>query len=291
MTAPPSDRCLLLVHAHPDDECLATGGTIARYADEGVRVVLVTCTSGEFGEIAEVPELGSVEDIRERLGEIRVAELEEACRQLGNVDLRILGYHDSGMDGTPENADPRAFVNQDVGGAVSRVAEIVRETAPDVLVTYNEIGFYGHPDHIRAHDVAMAAVESAADAAHRPGDVPPHRVAKVYYTAVPKSLLLGGRALAEQFDQSPDDFFSLDDVERIGTDDEAITTAIDVSAYIGRKFRALEAHRTQLGTTAPYLQIPQEMRSVAMGTEYYVLASGGREGAGVRETDLFEGLT
>jgi len=274
-------RCLLLVHAHPDDECLSTGGTIARYADEGVRVVLVTCTNGEVGEIADVPGLGTIDEIRGRLGEIRVEELKEACRRLGDVDLRLLGYHDSGMDGTPENDSPDAFVNQDIDEAVRRVADIVRETRPDVLVTYNEFGFYGHPDHIRAHEVALRAVEAAA---------PSHRVPKIYFTAVPKSLLIGGRALAEQFDQSPDDFFSLEEIERVGTDDQAITTWIDVAAYVDRKFRALEAHRTQLGTTGRFLQIPEDVRGQAMGTEHYVLTGGAGTGAGARETDLFEGL-
>jgi N-acetyl-1-D-myo-inositol-2-amino-2-deoxy-alpha-D-glucopyranoside deacetylase len=271
-------RCLLFVHAHPDDECLSTGGTIARYADEGVRVVLITCTNGEVGEIADVPDLGTIDEIRSRLGEIRVEELKEACRRLGDVDLRLLGYHDSGMDGTPENDSPDAFVNQDIDDPAGRVAAIITETKPDVLVTYNEIGFYGHPDHIRTHDVAMRAVKAASAT---------HNVPKVYFTAVPKSLLMGGRDLAEQFDQSPDSFFSLEEIERIGTDDEAITTSIDVTNYVGRKFRALEAHRTQLGTTGRFLQIPEDVRALAMGTEHYVLI--GANGA-QRETDLFEGL-
>jgi N-acetyl-1-D-myo-inositol-2-amino-2-deoxy-alpha-D-glucopyranoside deacetylase len=271
-------RCLLFVHAHPDDECLSTGGTIARYADSGVRVVLVTCTNGEAGEIADVPDLGTIDEIRGRLGAIRVEELKEACRRLGEVDLRLLGYHDSGMDGTPENDSPGAFVNQDIDEAAGRVAAIISETKPAALVTYNEMGFYGHPDHIRAHDVAMRAVKTAA---------PVHTVPKVYFTAVPKSLLIGGRDLAEQFDRSADDFFSLEEIERIGTDDNAITTSIDVSDYVDRKFHALEAHRTQLGTTGRFLQIPEDVRAVAMGTEHYVLT--GPSGT-QRETDLFEGL-
>jgi len=268
-------RCLLLVHAHPDDECLATGGTIARYADEGVHVVLVTCTNGEAGEIADVPELGSRDEIAARLGEIRVEELKEACRRLGPVDVRLLGYHDSGMAGTPSNNAPEAFVNQSLDEAVGRVAAIIDETRPAVIVTYNEFGFYGHPDHIRAHRVAVAAREEAA-----------HRASKLYYNAAPKSLLLQGREMAEQFGVSPDDFFSLDEIERIGTEDAAITTALDVSAYVDRKFRALEAHRTQLGTTEAFLRIPESVRAMAMGTEHYVLAGGGATG----ETDLFEGL-
>ena len=269
-------KCLLMVHAHPDDECLSTGGTIARYADEGVHVVLVTCTNGEVGEIADVPDLGTPDEIRKRLGEIRVRELEEACRRLGPVDLRLLGYHDSGMDGTPENEAAEAFVNQDPTEAASRVAAIIDETKPDVIVTYNEIGFYGHPDHIRAHEVALAARERAT-----------HRARKLYYNAVPKSLLLGGRELAKGLGESPDDFFTLEDIERIGTDDDKVTTTIDVVAYVDRKFHALEAHRTQLGTTQTYLRIPENVRAFAMGTEHYVLTGAP---AGTAETDLFEGL-
>jgi len=280
--------CLLLVHAHPDDECLATGGTIARYSDAGAHVVLVTCTNGEVGEIADVPDLGSPEEIRPRLGEVRVRELEEACRRLGDVDLRLLGYHDSGMEGTPANDDPNAFVNQDRGEAVARVVQIIRETKPDVLVTYNEIGFYGHPDHVRAHEIALAAAEAAADPSYQSAAGSPHRIAKVYYTAVPKSLLLAGRQLAEGIGQSADDFFSMDEIERVGSPDDAVTTWVDVSAYVDRKFRALEAHRTQLGTIERFLQIPEDVRGIAMGTEHYVLVRSLHAAVDGRETDLFE---
>lgn len=277
-----SGRSLLFVHAHPDDECLSTGGTIARYADEGARVVLVTCTNGEVGEIADVPDLGTVEEIRERLGEIRAEELRAACRELGDVDIRMLGYHDSGMDGTPENDDPRAFIRQDPAEAVARVAAIIRETKADVLVTYNEYGFYGHPDHIRAHEVAMRALDAALDGSNG------HRVPKVYYTAVPKSLLAAGRDMAEGLGQAPDDFFTLADIERIGTDDDAVTTWIDVSRYVPNKFRALEAHKTQRGTTEQFLRIPEDIRALAMGFEHYVRVRG--DGPDGRETDFFEGL-
>jgi N-acetyl-1-D-myo-inositol-2-amino-2-deoxy-alpha-D-glucopyranoside deacetylase len=138
--------------------------------------------------------------------------------------------------------------------------------------------------------VAVAAVEAAADAGYRPELGPAHRVAKLYYTAVPKSLLAGGRQMAEQLGISPDDFFSLDEIERIGTDDDDVTTTIDVTAYADKKFRALEAHRTQLGTTARFLQIPEDIRAVVMGAEHYVLVR--RTGAAVDrvEVDLFEGI-
>lgn len=271
--------CLLLVHAHPDDEALTTGGTIARYASAGVHVVLVTCTNGEVGEVAEVPELGTVDEIRERLGEIRADELKEACRRLGDVDLRMLGYHDSGMQGTPENDDPRAFVNQDPAKAAAAVADIIRDTRPEVLITYNEIGLYGHPDHIRAHEIALAAVEeTAAD----------HAVAKVYYTAVPRSMLLAGRELASATGRNPDDFFTVEEIERIATDDDDVTASIDVSGFVDRKFAALEAHRTQAGTTEVFLEIPEEIRALAMGTEHYVLARTTLQRPARRETDLFE---
>jgi N-acetyl-1-D-myo-inositol-2-amino-2-deoxy-alpha-D-glucopyranoside deacetylase len=270
--------CLMLVHAHPDDEALTTGGTMARYASVGVRVVLVTCTNGEVGEVAEVPELGTVDEIRERLGEVRTEELKEACRRLGDIDLRMLGYHDSGMEGTPANDDPKAFINQNPAAAVSAVAAIIRDTRPDVLITYNEIGLYGHPDHIRAHEVAMAGVQEASDQ---------HAVAKVYYTAVPRSMLFGGRELASATGVNPDDFFTVEEIDRMATDDDAVTASIDVSGFVDRKFAALEAHRTQLGTTGIFLGIPEELRVLALGTEHYVLARTTLKRPTGRETDLF----
>jgi N-acetyl-1-D-myo-inositol-2-amino-2-deoxy-alpha-D-glucopyranoside deacetylase len=278
-------RGLVLVHAHPDDEALGTGGTIAKYAAEGVHVCLVTCTNGEVGEIAEVPELGTIEEIRPRLGEVRRLELEAACRELGGdappgvpggaVDLRMLGYHDSGMDGTPENDAPIAFVNQDLDEVAAKIVGIVREVGAQVLVTYDEYGLYGHPDHIRAHEAAMRAAEIAG-------------VAKVYYIAFPRSLMRMGHDAAAEMGLS-EEFFTDDDIERIGTPDEDIAAVIDCADFVGHKFRALEAHRTQLGTTQMFLQIPGEFR-VAFGNEHYVLArSSGPRSDGI-ESDLFEGV-
>ena len=283
----PSDRCVIFVHAHPDDEALGTGGTIARYAADGTHVCVVTCTNGELGEIADVPDVGPVSDVRLRLGEVRAAELVEACRRLGPVDLRLLGFHDSGMAGTPANDDPKVFINQDLDDAVRKIVAIIREIRPQVLVTYNEIGLYGHPDHIRAHEAAMRAVDAAADAAYGSGR--PHRVAKVYFTAVPKSLLKAGRELwGELGAGDPDDFFAEEEIDRIATDDDVITTAIDVAAYVDRKFHALEAHRTQLGTTERFLAIPEPYRNLAFGTECYVRVRP--IGAEAKETDLFEAI-
>lgn len=283
-----NSRRLVLVHAHPDDEALGTGGTIARYADDGAHVCLVTCTNGELGEIAEVP--GLPPDVGERLGEVRAGELEEACRRLGEVDLRMLGFHDSGMEGTPENEDPRAFVNQDLEAPVRMVVEILREVRPQVLVTYNEYGFYGHPDHIRAHEVAMRAVEAAADPAYGIGGEP-HGVAKVYFTAYPRGLLRTARQMGSELGwHDADERFTDEEIERIGTEDSLVTTAIDASSYVERKFDALAAHRTQLGTTQWVLQIPDEYRALAFGTEHYVLARSSLPPPEGIEDDLFRGV-
>jgi N-acetyl-1-D-myo-inositol-2-amino-2-deoxy-alpha-D-glucopyranoside deacetylase len=270
-------RRVVFVHAHPDDEALQTGGTMARYAAEGVHVCLITCTNGEVGEIADVPELGTVDEIRPRLGEIRRAELAEACRRLGEIDLRMLGFHDSGMDGTPENDAAHAFVRQDFGSVVAKVVGVLEEVRPQVLVTYNEFGGYGHPDHIRAH---LAGIEAAKRC----------DVEKIYHTAFPKSLIRMAREMASQFGYHEDDFGSEEDIDRIGTDDEAITTIIDATDYVEHKFAALEAHRTQLGTTGPFLLIPDDVRRMALGPEYYVLVRPQIELDGQKESDLFEGL-
>lgn len=257
----------MFVHAHPDDETLLTGGTMARYSDEGAHVCLITCTDGEEGEIAEVPELGTPEEIKPRLGEIRRDELAEACRRLGTIDLRMLGFHDSGMDGTASNDVPHAFIRQDLGSVVELIEEVLREVKPQVLVTYNEIGGYGHPDHIHTHRAAMVAAQRCG-------------VAKVYHSVFPRSLMRAGKELFG------DDFFSEEEIERIGTDDELITTAVDVRPYVDRKFAALEAHRTQLGTTKPFLDMPHDLREMGMGSEYYVLTDNRAKD----ETDLFQDL-
>jgi N-acetyl-1-D-myo-inositol-2-amino-2-deoxy-alpha-D-glucopyranoside deacetylase len=281
-------RGLVLVHAHPDDEAIGTGGVMAKYADEGVHVCLVTCTNGELGEVADVPELGTVEEIATRLGDVRRDELRDACRHLGSIDLRMLGYRDSGMEGTEGNADPRSFVNQDIEGPVRDVVTILREVRPQVVVTYNEFGLYGHPDHIRAHAVALDAVRRAADPSFAPELGPPHEVAKLYYTAVSRSFMRAGRELAGELGFG-DGYFTEDEIEAIGTDDAFITTTIDVSAFVDRKFAALEAHRTQRGTTEMFLSIPERFRVFALGLEHYVLVQP-RLSEGTRESDLFEGL-
>ncbi len=288
-----AQRSLVLVHAHPDDEGLATGGTIARYASEGVHVCLITCTNGEVGEIADLPDLGTPEEIAPRLGEIRREELQEACRRLGRVDLRMLGFHDSGMEGTPENDAPQAFMNQDLDLPVRQIVAILREVKPQVLITYNEYGFYGHPDHIRAHQAALAAVESANDAEYEPDLGEPHAVSKVYYNAIPISLLREGMKLAQEAlgEGAEDEFASEEEIVRIGTDDDLVTTEIDVGDFVKAKFHSLEAHRTQLGTIRAWLDLPEELRHLLFGTEFYVLTPPGSRDSSEQEKDLFDGVS
>src|SRR5690606_36733846 len=186
-----SDRRLLPVPAHPDDESITTGATIAKYAAEGAHVTLVTCTLGEEGEIIP-PELAHLAADREdRLGEHRIGELAAACAALGVRDHRFLGgpgrWRDSGMMGAASNDDPRCFWRADVDEAAGELVKIIREVRPQVLVTYDENGFYGHPDHIQAHRVAWRAFHLAADPGYGEGE--PWPIAKFYHTAMPRSVI------------------------------------------------------------------------------------------------------
>ena len=211
-------RRILFVHAHPDDETVGTGATMAHYAAQGAYVALVTCTAGEEGEI-HVPELAGLAAAEaDQLGGYRIGELAAACAALGVSDHRYLGgagrYRDSGMMGLPTNDHARAFWRADVDEAARQLVEIIRELRPQVLVTYDEIGFYGHPDHIQAHRVAMRAVELAAVEGIAPE--------KVYWTAVPRSAMEAG---FEHFAGSSDNPFG--DVEHVddlpfGTPDDKI---------------------------------------------------------------------
>src|SRR3712207_2858791 len=193
-----SDRRALFVHAHPDDETINNGATMARYVDEGVSVTLLTCTLGEEGEVL-VPELAQLAaDQADQLGGYRIGELRAAMAALGVTDARFLGgagrFRDSGMMGTPANQHARAFWNADLDEAVAHAVAVVREVRPQVVVTYDENGGYGHPDHIQAHRVAMRAVDAGADPAYRPDLGDAWDVAKGYWCSVPRSVLRQGRS-------------------------------------------------------------------------------------------------
>jgi N-acetyl-1-D-myo-inositol-2-amino-2-deoxy-alpha-D-glucopyranoside deacetylase len=294
-----NDRRLLLVHAHPDDESITTGATMARYAAEGAQVTLLTCTLGEEGEVLD-PDLAQLAAAQaDQLGGYRIGELAAAMRALGVTDHRFLGgagrFRDSGMMDTPANKHPRAFwraaADPDVtAAAVAAAVEVIREVRPQVVITYDDNGDYGHPDHIMAHRVATEAVERAADSSYGAGE--PWTVAKFYWTATPKSMLRRGfEALADQAESA----FGVADVDQLpfGVDDELVTTAIDNTGYGEAKMAALAAHHTQITVDGPFFALSNLLGREILAVEHFRLVAGklgdSLDDAG-RETDLFAGL-
>jgi N-acetyl-1-D-myo-inositol-2-amino-2-deoxy-alpha-D-glucopyranoside deacetylase len=282
-------RSILFVHAHPDDEAIGTGATMALYAAAGARVTLVTCTLGEEGEI-HVPALAQlVATEADQLGGFRIGELAAACAALGVTDHRFLGgagrYRDSGMMGLPTNDHPRSFWGADLDEAAGLLVEVIRETRPQVLVTYDPNGFYGHPDHIQAHRVAMRAAELAAAEGIGP--------AKIYWTAVPRSTLEAG---IEQFaDSSHNPFGNVKSADELpfGTPDEDITACVDAREHAEEKVAAVRAHATQIPANYWMLAVASNFGAEFMGIEFYQLAAGSRgpaDGPNKWESDLFAGL-
>jgi N-acetyl-1-D-myo-inositol-2-amino-2-deoxy-alpha-D-glucopyranoside deacetylase len=291
-------RCALFVHAHPDDEVINNGATMARYVAEGVHVTLVTCTLGELGEVL-VPEFaGLAAEHADQLGGYRVAELQRAMEALGVTDHRFLGgmgrYRDSGMMGLEVNNDPRCFWQADLDEAAGELVGVIRELRPQVVSTYDENGGYGHPDHIQAHRVAMRAVELAADPTYDTERGAPWHVAKVYWAAIPKSVLAAGiEALRSAGEESP--FGVVDSVEDLpfGTPDELVTTQVDGSAHSEAKHAALKAHATQIAVDGPFFALSNHLGREALAVEHYTLVRGERGpavGEHGWEDDLFSGL-
>ncbi len=294
-------RRLLLVHAHPDDESIGTGATMAAYAAQGADVTLVTCTRGELGEIIP-PELAYLAaGAGDRLGEYRAGELAAACAALGVTDHRFLGgpgrWRDSGMMGLPDNQDPGCFWQADLDEAAGELAAVIRDVAPQVVVTYDANGFYGHPDHIQAHRVTRRAVRVAADshAAVPPGGGSPWRVAKLYATAMPRSVLAEAIKLGPAPPAGLTQAGSVADLP-FGVPDEQVTTEIDGTGYLAAKIAALRSHATQVAVDGPFFALSDMVGQRIDGHEYYTLLAGplgpGGPGAGAhgREQDLFAGL-
>lgn len=297
-----ADRRLLLVHAHPDDESIATGSTMAHYVAAGAHVTLVTCTLGEEGEVL-LPGLALLAaDQGDQLGGWRIAELAAAMTELGVRDHRFLGgagrFRDSGMMGDPANAKPRAFWRADsdqsvFDAAVSALVDVVREVRPQVMVTYDDFGAYGHPDHIMAHRVATAAAKMAAEPEFAASGAP-WAVSKFYWTAFPRSVLAAQlEAIKATGGNSPfDSVESVDDVP-FAVADELVSTVVHAPEHGAAKMRALAAHRTQITVDGPFFALSNNLGQQVMGTEYFRLmagiAGGKRDEAG-RETDLFGGL-
>jgi N-acetyl-1-D-myo-inositol-2-amino-2-deoxy-alpha-D-glucopyranoside deacetylase len=277
------------VHAHPDDEAIGTGATMALYAAAGARVTLVTCTLGEEGEI-HVPEYaGLAPGAADQLGGYRIAELKDACAALGVTDHRFLGgagrYRDSGMMGWETNRHPRAFWQADLDEAAAMLVDVIRETRPQVAVTYDGNGFYGHPDHIQAHRVTMRAVELAAAEGIAP--------AKVYWTAVPHSVLEAGIDQFGGTEGNPFDGITSPSDLPFGTPDKEIAARVDGHEFAEHKLAALRAHATQIPPTSWLMTVAGNFGAEFMGVEFYELAVGERgPGGGPNgwEADLFAGL-
>lgn len=303
MTETPAHR-LLLVHAHPDDESIGQGATMAKYVAEGRGVTLVTCTAGEMGEIL-VPELEHLAaDQDDRLGEHRREELAAAMAEIGVSDHRFLGgfgtYRDSGMKWHPDGhaipADTihdNAFWYADLTEAAAHLVGIIREVRPQVLVTYDEFGNYGHPDHIQAHRVAMYAAQLAAAPSYRRDLGQPWEIAKIYWSAMSESRLREGlRKLRASGDETTFEGLDPEGPLPMGSPDEDITTEVDATAHVEAKMAALAAHATQITTDGPFFALSNNIGQEAMGVEHYRLVKGvpGPAGANGWETDLFAGL-
>jgi N-acetyl-1-D-myo-inositol-2-amino-2-deoxy-alpha-D-glucopyranoside deacetylase len=311
MTAP---HVLMTVHAHPDDETIGTGGLMAHAVRAGHRVVLVTCTRGEQGDIV-VPDLDTEENHR-RLGEIRAKELEEAMGELGVTEWENLGYRDSDMMGRPGNSDPRTFWQADLDEAAGRLVWLVRRYRPEVMTTYNDFGGYGHPDHIRTHLVSVLAFARAGDPAWYPnqlspehggtgpseadGGLAPWTPSKIYEQAIPASVRLSmadrmkelGEASfwSEPKDATPAELAAWQArMARMLVPDESITTWVDVSDVLDRKWAAILRHVTQMSPMHPFLRFGLEGWKEYWGREAYVLRES-RVPTTLPESDVFAGL-
>jgi LmbE family N-acetylglucosaminyl deacetylase len=306
---------LMTVHAHPDDETIGTGGAMAKSVAEGRRVVLITCTRGEMGEIV-VPGLDTPDNHR-RLGELRAAELEAAMGILGVTEWENLGYHDSDMMGRPGNRDPRSFWQADLDEAARRLVWFIRQYRPDVVTTYNDFGGYGHPDHIRTHDVTVRAFARAGDPAWYPeqlapehggggpaaedGGLVPWSPSKLYEQAIPASVRTAMRERLEALgkptfwstppDATPEQLAEFEAFQaKMLVPDEQVTTWIDISGEpLERKWHAIREHRTQIADENTFMLFGLDGWREAWSREAYVLRET-RVQTTTPETDLFAGI-
>lgn len=278
----------MAVHAHPDDEIFSTGGTFARYADTGIHTVLVTCTGGEEGEIVD-PQM-AIDEVRPRLGEVRAQELRCAAEALGIETLEHLGYRDSGMAGTPANEHPASFHMADPAEATGRLVRLIRKHRPQVLVSYDANGSYGHPDHIKAHQITWAAFDAAGDPALYPEAGPAWQPQKLYQCGLARAQFMRWRAAAEEAGiETPWLRDRTESDPPRGLPDEAVTTVVDISPYLDRKLQAFRCHRTQIREDTFFMQLPPE---VARRTFYDERFGRVRSlvDAPLPEDDLFAGL-
>lgn len=273
---------ILLVHAHPDDETINNGATMALYAARGAQVTLVTCTRGEEGEVL-VPELSYLASSRDDgLGAHREIELTNAMRALGVRDHRFLGsFRDSGMMGTETNNRPGVFWQADLDTAAQLLVSVIEEIKPQILITYDEIGGYGHPDHIKAHLVAMRATELSQ-----------WQIQKIYWNTIPKSVIAAGMKAMKEVGS---DFFGSDNIDEIpfAKDDSFVTTLIDGNEFVDAKMGAMAAHATQIALDGPFFALSNNLGLAVWGDEYYTLVRGEKSppfDTNGRENDLTSGI-
>lgn len=280
---------IMLVHAHPDDEVISTGGIALKYQEQGARIVLVTCTRGEEGEIVD-PELNTPEN-KARLAEIRDVELAEALKVLKISDFHQLGYRDSGMINTPANEHPESFNKADLNEATGRLVELVRRYRPQVLISYNEEGGYGHPDHIAAHKITVAAYHAAGDPEQYPGTGEPWAPLKLYYTAWRRSIWrTAWEYMKSQGEKTPLDDPDFDLSRYV--DDPRTTTSVEIAPHLEAKIESLLKHRTQIHDKWGFLMLPPHLRAELLTHEDFALIDSrvelpAREGL---EDDLLAGV-
>ncbi|WP_274913504.1 N-acetyl-1-D-myo-inositol-2-amino-2-deoxy-alpha-D-glucopyranoside deacetylase [Streptomyces sp. WZ-12] len=288
-------RRLLLVHAHPDDESINNGATMARYAAEGARVTLVTCTRGEEGEVIPPGLAHLTPDRDDALGPYRVRELADAMAALAVTDHRFLGgpgrYRDSGMMGAPQNDRPGCFWQAPVDEAAAHLVAVIREVRPQVLVTYDPNGGYGHPDHIQAHRVAMRAAELAARADFRPDLGGAYAIEKIYWNCNPRSEVEAGLAAVAGAEHRFAGVAAVGEVPGVVPDDAVTATLVGAGGYADAKAAAMRAHRTQIVIDGAFFALSNDLGQPLFSTEHYRLAHG-KSGAadGEREDDLFAGI-
>ena len=278
---------VLLVHAHPDDETINNGATMAMYAALGASVTLVTCTRGEEGEVL-IPELSHLAaSATDSLGQHRITELALAMKELGVTDHRFLGegvklYRDSGMMGTEPNNRPDVFWQADLDEAADLLVRVIDEVKPHVLITYDEFGGYGHPDHIQAHRVAMRAAEKSE------WDIP-----KIYWNVMPVSVIQEGIDAMKGIDS---EFWGAEKAEDLpfAKDDSFVHALVDGNAYVEKKMNAMKAHSTQIAVDGPFFALSNNVGLQVWGNEYYTLVKG-EKSAPLNEkgyeSDLFAGIS
>ena len=280
---------LMAVHAHPDDECMSTGGVLVRYVRAGVRTVLVTATRGEEGEVVD-PKMNPAE-VKPKLGDVRTAELECACKHLEVEKLHILGYRDSGMVGWDTNNHPECLAQADLHEATGRLVHLIRELRPHVITCYDEDGGYGHPDHIQVHRMTVAAFHAAGEASQYPEPgLAPWQPSKLYYTAYPRSFIVARYEIMRAMGaEAPSDRPDFDPHKAVGTPDELITTRVDVRDFLPHKMRALRCHRTQIAPDWWFTRVPHEVLRDKFGLECFIRVVS-RVPVDGPEDDLFAGL-